>query len=57
MDFDLNYYLTSSKYQKIKKATSCGLSSKKLYDKYSIKTPSFIEVIEASALEEENFMH
>ena len=57
MDFDLNYYLTSSKSQKIKKATSCGLSSKKLYDKYSIKTPSFIEVIEASALEEENFMH
>jgi len=56
MDFDLNYYLTSSDSQEIKKATSCGLSSKKLFDRFSIKTPSFAEVIEASALEAESFV-
>ena len=51
LDYKLDYSLATSANQGIKRSTSCGLSSNKLIQEYSIKVPSLDEVIQECALE------
>tara|TARA_Y100000994_G_scaffold211069_1_gene185228 strand:+ start:70 stop:927 length:858 start_codon:yes stop_codon:yes gene_type:complete len=52
MNYQLDYSLVKSDRQEINKSISCGLSSNKLMNKYSIKVPSLEEVVQECVLEQ-----
>jgi len=55
MNYDLDYSLVKSESQAIRKSISCGLSSNKLIQKYSIEIPSLEDVIGECVLEQRSF--
>jgi len=55
LNYKLDYSLSKSESQDIKRSISCGLSSNKLRKKYSIKVPSLNEVIHECTSEHKSF--